>query len=168
MIRSFSRYLIYILEICIFYSVSQIKSFSFFKFSPLWILPIFVCISLFSSKKESVCFGIFCGFLVDLSSGGLFGIYAIILGSFGYLMSMIFLYFFKPNFMGAFVFSFILEVIVFTFDFYINYCFHNCLFAESYISYYLKIAVSTSMVSLPIYLLNKFILKFFTKVKVNE
>ncbi len=168
MIRSFSRYLIYILEICIFYSVSQIKSFSFFKFNPLWILPVFVCISLFSSKKESVCFGILCGFLMDLSSGGLFGIYAIILGSFGYLMSIVFLYFFKPNFMGALIFSFILLAIVLTFDFYINFCSHKYLFAESYISYYLKVAISTFVVSLPIYLLNKFILKFFIKVKVNE
>lgn len=168
MIRSFLIYLIYIFEICIFYSVSQIKSFSFFKFNPLWILPVFVCISLFSSKKESVCFGILSGFLIDMSTGGLFGIYAIILGSFGYLMSMIFLYFFKPNFMGALIFSFILSVIVLTLDFYINFCLHNYLFAENYISYYLKIAISTTVASLPIYLLNKFILKVFTKVKVNE
>ena len=164
--RKYLRYIFYVFEIFILNSVNGAPGLSFSGAKPLFLVAVFVSISIFESAPVSFAFGVLIGFLIDFSFGRVFGFSFIFLGFFGGLLSFIFERFLKPGLFWVVIFSGLTAGALLAVDvsFYVLKGFGGAgIIARNYF----KMAIFTSFCSVFIYFLNKIILHF-TKENLNE
>ena len=95
-IKTVTRWLLYFL--LIFLSFIFMTSGTWRK--PILFIPIALCISMYSGQISSAFTGAVCGFLIDISSGKLFGYNAIILSFFCIFVSLMFELYLRNKFIN--------------------------------------------------------------------
>lgn len=103
-VRMFS--LVFILLTAIFRNSAVIASFP--AAGAFMLIPLVVCISMFETEVFASVFGIFAGILWDFSSPFADGIFALCLGLFGLLCSVLCKFFLRRKLSSAFVLGLIL------------------------------------------------------------
>ncbi len=103
------RWIVYFLEILIFYSAERLISFNFgsFRLCFFLLIPAFVSISLFESEYVGLFFGAFSGVLIDISMGIGIGPCAAFLGFIGYIIGVFSNYFIKSGVLSELLFGII-------------------------------------------------------------
>ena len=169
-IRKILRYIIYIIELCLLYSLEQTSIFWFgFKgIKPMLIVIGFVCISLFETEEVNVVIGFLTGLLVDFSFGGIFGINAAILGVMGAALGVLFSRKLSVTALNALLISVIVSIIEMSLNLYLRPQLYGLVdvwhfWQTSFISYVLISAA----VSVPIYFIIRTI-SYLTREKLDE
>ncbi len=164
------RFLIYLLEIFLLYSLERILIFDIgpFSISSLLIPSLVVFIALFEGEIFGLFFAIFGGFFLDFGFGLPLGIYAVVLGVFGYILGVLANYFINANFWIAWLFSCLMGALVINLRFFANY--GDFIFGNaSCISFkiYFSMIICTFLVSPLIILFNRLIF-YYIRSKGSE
>lgn len=115
------RFIVYIFWILVLYAIEQAPGagISIMGIRPLLVISAFVSISLFEREYTAMIFGIFCGFLIDLSFGTPLGCFAFVFCLMGYILGVLTSYFYNVN-----IFSFLaFDLFVLTFILFLKFCF---------------------------------------------
>ncbi|MBR2578973.1 MAG: rod shape-determining protein MreD [Clostridia bacterium] len=115
--KIFARYVIYIIELLLVYTLEQILA-SRLGFCGLYmflVIPVFVSISLFERENTGMLFGLLAGVLTDYGYGFGIGVYAIFFCIVGYFLGMISNYILRANILTEILISTFLILIVYSF-----------------------------------------------------
>lgn len=117
------RFLIYFVELCVFYCLEQLPSLTFEQFNarPMFLVSAFVCIIVWEKEFASMAFGIICGAFLDVSFGLSMGICMLIFGVLGYCLGVISNYFVSSRFWTAFIICVVLNASVLAFRFFFGF-----------------------------------------------
>lgn len=130
---------------------------------PVLLIPIALCISMNSGQISSAFTGAACGFLIDISSGKLFGYNAVILSFFCIFVSLMFELYLRNKFINIMLctaaVSFILGWLDYKFYYEIwNYDNVEKIFTDLTIPVWIYTIISTVFVYLLIRLINHFLM----------
>lgn len=73
------------------------------KLHPILLIPVAICMSTQSDELQSAFIGAFCGFLIDIACGKLFGYNAVILAIFCTAISLLYKYLLRQRFINTFL-----------------------------------------------------------------
>lgn len=165
LIKNTFRYIFYILQIYIFYSLSQTSIFESLSFRPLAILCVFIFICAFENRVCALLFGIFIGIMVDMTFCNLIGLNAIVLGIIGYFLNFFFCRFASLNILNFIVFSTFTSFGMLYLNIFVSEYFIKEIL---YITSIKSVIISTMIISLPIYLFDKYIAQFLMENKNDK
>ncbi len=137
-IQKYIRWLVYILELVVFYALYQAPGFdfAFLQARPLLLIPAFISIALFEKEFTGMAFGIFTGFLLDMNLGNILGVQAILLCMLGYSLGVVSNYYFRANFFAALISAAAIIPLVISGRFYFYYISHGIeLSAYAFVNY---------------------------------
>lgn len=115
------RFIIYAVWILALYAIEQMPGVGItgLGIHPFLVMSAFVSISLFEREYTSMIFGIFCGFLIDISFGTPLGCFAFVFCVLGYVIGVLTSYFYNVN-----IFSFLaFDLFIITFILFLKFCF---------------------------------------------
>jgi rod shape-determining protein MreD len=155
------RYIAYSLEILILY-VLQGTYFvpEILGGRPVLLIPVAITIALFENEITAMFFGLSCGALLDIGTGGTIGFYTITLTLCAFVIGSIFRDYMVVNFLNAMAFcsAFIAGLITIYFLFF--YVFAGWGDAGYYfVNHYISRIIYTIILSPLFYFLNKFLFK---------
>ncbi|BED92715.1 MAG: rod shape-determining protein MreD [Candidatus Paraimprobicoccus trichonymphae] len=137
MISDFTKKVIYILELIIFYFIQEIPNLSFdiYNNKPIFLIPVFMSIVIFEKNYSIMIFGIITGFLLDLGSTNSIGFHTFIFCIIGYLFKFILDFYIKRNFFVTMTLGFFITILVLALRFLFFYVFKfydNVLYTITY------------------------------------
>lgn len=152
------RYFAYFLEIIIFYILDQtpniIPNISGIK--PTLLIPVLFMIALFEGEKVGFVFGIFIGFLLDISFSWSIGFFTIIMSVSGYIIGLIARRVVKSNLSTAMIISAISIFFIYSLHFLFYYLINgygNNLYAFTF--HYIPRMAYTMLISPLMYFFNR-------------
>lgn len=86
-IRIFLRWFFYALTVVLLYSL--MSSGTFGTWQPFFIISFAIGVAIHEHEFSSSIFGIFCGFMLDIATGTLFGFFAVLMMPFCFLVSLL-------------------------------------------------------------------------------
>jgi len=96
--KSFLRWTCYILLLILFYMLMTGGFFS--SWQPLLVIPLVLAVSMFEREFGSALFGAFCGLVLDVACGNLFGMSSIWLMPCALAVSLLIMHLMRPNFIN--------------------------------------------------------------------
>lgn len=131
---------------------------------PLMLIPIVICISIDCDELTAGIVGVFCGLMLDISTGKLLGANAIFLLIAGVFTSLIFLHFMRKNIINAIIVTIVVSFLHGIFDFFFFFAMWNF---ESYLTVFKERTIPSfvfTVISSPfIYIIIKLITSKFSK-----
>lgn len=117
------RFIIYLFEMFFLYSLGQspLLKFGFLPCVPLFIPSLIVFVALFEGEVFGFVFAFLGGLFLDFGFGVPLGIYASLLGFFGFVFGVLSNYFINANFWIAWLFSSFVSVFILTLRLFTNY-----------------------------------------------
>ena len=154
--KVFFRWFFYFLALVILYSIMSCGIFELWQ--PYFIISLAIAVSMREQEFASSVFGIFCGFMLDISVGTLFGFYAVWLMPCCFLTSLFSRNLIKVNFLNHIIFTAVSTLFSFSMYYLFNFAIWNTLGREIIITKILIPSfIATVLTAPPIYLLIKFI-----------
>ncbi len=154
--KVFFKWFFYFLALIILYSIMSCGIFELWQ--PYFIISLAIAVSMREQEFASSIFGIFCGFMLDISVGTLFGFYAVWLMPCCFLTSLFSRNLIKVNFLNHIIFTAASALFSFVMYYLFNFAIWNTVGREIIITKILLPSfIATVITALPIYLLIKFI-----------
>ena len=97
--KDFCRFIIYAVWILALYAIEQMPGVGIteLEIRPFLVMSAFVSVALFEREYTAMIFGIFCGFLIDMSFGTPPGCFAVVFCVLGYVIGVLTSYFYNVN-----------------------------------------------------------------------
>ncbi|MDR1628165.1 MAG: hypothetical protein LBR79_05270 [Oscillospiraceae bacterium] len=154
------RWLIYLLEIILFYVLERNCGLipEIFGGRPIILIPVFISIAIFEKEYVSMFFGIIIGAFLDVSISGFIGSQTAFLFILGYILGVLFTYFIDLNFLAFFLTSLIMIPVIIGYRFLFFYIipgFDNIPYA--FLHHLVPSVVYTAVISPVIYFVNRYI-----------
>ncbi|MDE7389436.1 MAG: rod shape-determining protein MreD [Lachnospiraceae bacterium] len=162
------RYALYVLEIFVLYLIEGTPHLlpEFYLAKPLLVVPVAVCIAAFESPQCAIGFGIFCGIVIDIGTGGAVGLTSVILVLVCCLESYLNSKYLKENIYMVLIYSAVASAAVVSLKFFVFYIMRRYPDAlNGYVTHYLPRIVYTWAVTPFVYLLTVLVSKTFIKDK---
>lgn len=121
--KVFFRWFFYFLTLIILHSIMSCGIFGLWQ--PYFIISLAIAVSMREQEFSSSIFGIFCGFMLDISVGSLFGFYAVWLMPCCFLTSLLSRNLIKVNFLNHLIFTAITTLFSFSMYYLFNYVIWN-------------------------------------------
>lgn len=121
--KVFLRWFFYSLTLILLYSLMSCGAFGFWQ--PYFIAALAIGVSMREQEVSSSVFGIFCGFMLDMAMGTLFGFFAVCLMPCCFLTSLFSRNLIKVNFLNHIIFTSISTLITFIIYYLFNYVIWN-------------------------------------------
>lgn len=154
--KVFFRWFFYFLSLVVLYSIMSCGIFGLWQ--PYFIISLAIAVSMREQEFSSSVYGIFCGFMLDISVGTLFGFYAVLLMPCCFLSSLLSRNLIKVNFLNHIIFTAVSTLFSFSMYYLFNYVIWNTSGREIIVTKILLPSfIATVITALPIYLLIKFI-----------
>lgn len=162
--RKCTRFVIYIFEMVLFFSLQQapIGKVNGFAINPNLVLIIALSIAFFESEIAAMGFGVFAGALMDFGAGLPLFVYTVLLAVICFIAGHLTSNVVRTNILNMLLFSFVAIIFVYG----INFVFFYLLKGYSEVGYallynYLPRMISTFIMSILFYLFNKSIAIMF-------
>lgn len=166
--RKYYRYLLYAVEIFILYIIEGTPNLlPYFYFAkPLLLIPAAVSVAAFEMPLFSMFFGVLCGLIIDVGTGGVMGLTSIILGVVCYYESYWNTKYIKNNVYLVLIYSAVASAAVISLKFFIFYVVKKYPDAgDSYVTHYLPRIIYTWSCTALVYVLTMLVSKSFRKEK---
>ena len=96
--KPFLRWLCYFLILLFFF---MLMSGGFFpRWQPIFIIPLAIAVAMHEREFGSAIFGVFCGFMIDIACGNLFGMSSVWLMPCALAVSLLVMHLMRPNFIN--------------------------------------------------------------------
>lgn len=156
--RCVIKNIVYFLEIMLMFVVQQIPllSLQYFGVRAIFIIPAFVCVSVFMNEKQAMWFGVISGIFLDMELSNVFGIHILMLFLLGYAIGFVFEHVMKINVVSAIITCLIVTLIVVFVRFLLFYVckgYDEAFYAFK--NYYLSSVLYTVVVTPVLYLFNR-------------
>ena len=154
--KVFFKWFFYFLALVILYSIMSCGIFGLWQ--PYFIISLAIAVSMREQEFASSVFGIFCGFMLDISIGTLFGFYAVCLMPCCFLTSLFSRNLIKVNFLNHIIFTAAAALVSFSMYYLFNFAIWNTVGREIIITKILIPSfIATVVAAFPVYLLIKLI-----------
>lgn len=154
--KVFFKWFFYFLSLVILYSIMSCGIFELWQ--PYFIISLAIAVSMREQEFASSVFGIFCGFMLDISTCTLFGFYAVCLMPCCFLTALFSRNLIKVNFLNHIIFTAATALVSFAMYYLFNFAIWNTGGREIIITKILIPSfIATVITALPIYLLIRFI-----------
>lgn len=166
--RKYYRYLLYALEIFILYIIEGTPNLlpQFYLAKPLLLVSAAVSLAAFELPLCSMVFGILCGLIIDVGTGGVMGLTSIVLAVVCYYESYWNNKYIKNNIYLVLIYSAVVSAAVISLKFFVFYVINKYPYAaDSYVSHYLPRIIYTWAVTPIVYVLTMLVSKAFRKEK---
>ena len=160
-IRIFLRWFFYALTLVLLYSL--MSSGTFGAWQPFLIISFAIGVSIHEHEFSSSIFGIFCGFMLDIAMGTLFGFFAVLMMPFCFLVSLLARNLIRVNFVNHLIATVITTLFSFFMYYLFNYVIWNISSREIVILNVLLPSFIATAVTAPLmYLLSRLIWRKLT------
>lgn len=159
-IRVFLRWFFYSLSLLLLYSIMSCGAFG--RWQPYFIISLCIGVSMHEQEFASSVFGIFCGFMLDIAVGTLFGFFAVLLMPFCFLTSLLSRNLLKVNFVNHAIAVAVTVIVSFFMYYLFHYSIWNISGREVIVSSVLFPSFIATVLTAPaMYFLTKFIASKF-------
>ncbi len=159
-IRVFLRWFFYSLSLLLLYSIMSCGAFG--RWQPYFIISLCIGVSMREQEFASSVFGIFCGFMLDIAVGTLFGFFAVLLMPFCFLTSLLSRNLLKVNFVNHAIAVAVTVIVSFFMYYLFHYSIWNISGREVIVSSVLFPSFIATVLTAPaMYFLTKFIASKF-------
>lgn len=138
--------------------------FSFFGIKPMMLVSVVVSVALFESEVASATLGLLAGFIWDLSAGKLFGFFGMALMVCCILITLLSMYYIKVNLTNALALCLGVSIICGLWDYLFYYFIWGYSGSSIYLLQYFLMAVYTTVLAIPVYLLVRWFVDLFHPV----
>lgn len=160
-IRIFLRWFFYALTLVLLYSL--MSSGTFGAWQPFMIISFAIGVAIHEHEFSSSIFGIFCGFMLDIAMGTLFGFFAVLMMPFCFLVSLLARNLIRVNLLNHLISTVITTLVSFSMYFLFNYVIWNVSSREIVITSVLLPSFIATVVTAPLmYLLSRLIWRKLT------
>ena len=160
-IRIFLRWFLYALTLVLLYSL--MSSGTFGAWQPFMIISFAIGVAIHEHEFSSSIFGIFCGFMLDIAMGTLFGFFAVLMMPFCFLVSLLARNLIRVNLLNHLISTVITTLISFSMYFLFNYVIWNVSSREIVITGVLIPSFIATVITAPLmYLLSRLIWRKLT------
>ena len=160
-IRIFLRWFFYALTLVLLYSL--MSSGTFGAWQPFLIISFAIGVAIHEHEFSSSIFGIFCGFMLDIAMGTLFGFFAVLMMPFCFLVSLFARNLIRVNFVNHLISTVITTLFSFSMYYLFNYVIWNVSSREIVILNVLLPSFIATAVTAPLmYLLSRLIWRKLT------
>ena len=160
-IRIFLRWFLYALTLVLLYSL--MSSGTFGAWQPFMIISFAIGVAIHEHEFSSSIFGIFCGFMLDIAMGTLFGFFAVLMMPFCFLVSLLARNLIRVNLLNHLISTVITTLVSFSMYFLFNYVIWNVSSREIVITGVLLPSFIATVVTAPLmYLLSRLIWRKLT------
>lgn len=157
-IKTSIRWILYFVIIFICFSFMMAGTLK----KPVLLIPVAICIAMNTGELQSAFTGAFCGLLIDVACGRIFGYNALFLTIICTFTSLMFLNYFRKKFMNFFVIATVSAFISGFLDYKFYYNIWNYENTEIILkTVILPVCAYTVISAVPIYLLFSLVNKFF-------
>ena len=122
-IRIFLRWFFYTLTVILLYSL--MSSGTFRTWQPFFIISFAIGVAIHEHEFSSSIFGIFCGFMLDIATGTLFGFFAVLMMPFCFLVALFSRNLIRVNFINHLISTVITTLFSFFMFYLFNYVIWN-------------------------------------------
>ncbi|MDP4119445.1 MAG: rod shape-determining protein MreD [Bacillota bacterium] len=152
------RYLAYIIEIIVFYSLSSTPGLipNIFGGAPIFLLPIAITIAVFENEISGMFIGLFCGILLDVCGSYSQGFFAITLAILCFFLGFLSDNYIKIKFLTIIFTAVLIIVVLLSLHFFFFFVLQD--YSDSgwfFMQHYLSRIICTIAVTPIIYFLNK-------------
>ena len=160
-IRIFLRWFFYALTLVLLYSL--MSSGTFGTWQPFMIISFAIGVAIHEHEFSSSIFGIFCGFMLDIAMGTLFGFFAVLLMPFCFLVSLLARNLIRVNLVNHLISTVITTLFSFSMYYLFNYVIWNVSSREIVITSVLLPSFIATVITAPLmYFLSKLIWRKLT------
>lgn len=160
-IRIFLRWFFYALALVLLYSLMSSGTFGVWQ--PFMIISFALGVAIHEHEFSSSIFGIFCGFMLDIAMGTLFGFFAVLLMPFCFLVSLLARNLIRVNLVNHLISTVITTLFSFFMYYLFNYVIWNVSSREIVITSVLLPSFIATVITAPLmYLLSKLIWRKLT------